>query len=567
MNANRQRGAVSLVVAIILLIAMALVTIASTRSAIVEHRMSNNAAHAQSAFAVAEAGAHNALAYLVANQSIAAADTGQGWLKPSNNPRWQDCTSGVIAPPCGDGTQNLHGAGWKYLGPVGNLVSVPGNYSYQAWYLSDSIAKPPVNRPFLGCLNLGLTAVLPSVTATLVGTVNTLLNLIAPGLGLPVNLCLPINFQNAPPPPAPNRDNPSVKVVAEASTAADPLGGRARVQVAAQTASVFARLPPAALTANGTVNLAGDIRIWGNPRPPTVAPMDFSVLTLNDILGLNVTNLLGLHLAGGHAATLAPLLNLTVTEVLALDLNVTFPLSIWSSGTTTLTPAPVGVNILKGPRSCTPQFGGASNSPCLPLSQVVSIPAHSIALLVPPLPINLPLKLPDVQDPTNLVSTIGGLLDAGGAPGFPADLFDYVFGIPSSRAGELKARAKQLNNCDSLNNDSVGLYWVVGNCQLNGNIGTFEQPAVIITEGNLNIVPNTDYYGVVYMRGSGVKSVIGPANANRPILRGAIVSEGPVVSTGNINLVHDHDVIRRAGYKAGRYAPMPGGWFDDWGGS
>ncbi|MGH8530669.1 MAG: pilus assembly PilX family protein [Nevskiales bacterium] len=563
----RQQGAVSLVVAIILVIALAMIALASTRNALVEHRMSGNTAHAQSAFAVGEAGTHNALAYLVANQSVAAADTGQGWLKPSSNPRWLDCAAGVTAPPCGNGSQNLHGVGWKYFGPVPNLITLPGDYGFSSWYVSDSIGKPAVNTPFLGCLNLGLTALLPGVTGALIGTVNTLLNLIAPGLGLPVNLCLPINFQNAPLPPPPNRDNPSVHVVTEASTAADPQGGNARVQLATQTASVFAHLPVAALMVDGTANLAGDIRIWGNPRPPTVPPNDFSVLTLNDILGLNVTNLLGLHMAGGQAASLAPLLNLTVTEVLALDLNVTFPLSIWSRSTTTLTSSAVGINILKGARTCAPQFGGAANSPCLPLSQSISIPASSILLLVPPLSINLPLKLPDVQDPTNLVSTIGSLLDTDSPPAFPADLFNYTFGLPSSKANELKARAQQVNNCDSLNNDSVGLFWVNGNCQLNGNIGTLDRPAVIIAEGNLNIVPNTDFYGVVYLRGNGVKSIIGPSNTNRPILRGAVLSEGPVAATGNINLVHDYDVIRRAGYKAGRFVPMAGGWFDEWSGS
>src|SRR5262249_8427591 len=159
--------------------------------------------------------------------------------------------------------------------------------------------------------------------------------------GVNLNPCLPVNFAEQPLAPFPNRRNPAITVVSVASPPAiggDPAGGAAAMQQVLAATSLFAHVPPAALIVDGPVTLNGDIRIWGNMRPPTVTPLDFSVLHLNSVAGIDVTSLLS-SLVGSTASSLAtnlnvsfaPVLNVTPADVLAFNWNVTFPLSIWSS--------------------------------------------------------------------------------------------------------------------------------------------------------------------------------------------------------------------------------------------
>jgi Tfp pilus assembly protein PilX len=559
-----------MVVALLVMIALAVIGLAGTRLALTHHRISGNTVRADTAFAAAEAGVQNALAYLNANRTVIASTATGGWRNTGSTPYWIPC-AGETALPCGDGTGNLYNNTWLRHGPLPNQQSAGSGHTVSTWVMSNTLTAPALDVPYLGCLNVGLTAVLPTLTDTLVGTVNTLLNTLGtllgqPGLGLPVNLCLPLNFSQMPPAVWPSSRNPSVTIVSTASHASDPMGGEATVQQVAGTTNLFAGVPPASLMVAGTASLSGDIRIWGNMRPPTVEPMDFSVLNLNDVAGLNVSSLL-LALVGSTVGPLtssinisfAPLLSTNTSEILLFDWNATFPLSIWSSGTTTLASGPVGLSILSGVRTCLPQYNGTVSSPCTPLSEAVSIPANSILLLVPPLSVNLPLKLPDVQDPQNLVSTVASLI-SGTVPAFPADLFNFTFGYPSAQSTYVEQIATPLTNCTGVSTGAF--YWVTGNCTLTGTIGSAAAPVTIVTTGNVTLAAGADIWGVLYLRGIGAKSFAGPASGTRAQVHGTIVSEGSLTATGNFNVAYDVNVIRTAGYRAGSFAPVPGGWSD-----
>ncbi len=562
-----QQGAAALFVVVILLFGMALVTAVTMRSGLNQARLSSNLMQADRAAVEADAGLHNALAHMQANGSRITSASAGGWLNASSSPRWQACTPTSTAAPCGTGVTNVYGTGWYRYGPIPQQLTLGNGYSRSSWYLSESIDDAWTPSPNLGCVTLPITPLLPAPTNALLATIGTLIAMIPPGLSLPTTWCLPISFQPTPAPLPATIENPALTIVTRVDNPSDVRSAVAEAQLQVQKASLFAQTPVATITVRGTVNLSGDFRVWGNPRPPTVAPLDFSLLKLRDILGVNASALLSSLLSGGHAATLAPQLGLTTPEVLALDWHVVFPLSIWSQSATTLASNPVGANLLNGARTCLPPFNGPSNSPCATLSQSINIGVGSIAALVPPSPVNLSLKLPDIQDPQNLNSTATGLLNTASPPVFATDLFMQTFGVAGDASQSIKAKAKEvLADCSGLPSKVGGLYWITGNCTLSGEIGTIHGPPLVVVEGNLVLTAGATFHGVVYLVGGTARSITGPLLGTRPNFRGALLSDGNLTGSQLANLVYDVDAVRRAGLSAGQFAPVPGGWSDKWSG-
>ncbi|MDN5874589.1 MAG: PilX N-terminal domain-containing pilus assembly protein [Sinobacteraceae bacterium] len=370
---RRQRGAASLVMGLLILLALSVVTLLGAHVVLTEHRMVRNDAAADTAFAVAEAGLQAGQAYLLANRTEILDAT------------WHDCSTSDTAPPCGDGNDNQRGAGWQYLGPVQHLPPLGGNVPYTVWYLSNTLGSTPQTTPWIGCQQLSLLSGGPTstmllspifeiggtlattlidqvnglvdqATSILNGVLNTLIGTspILPGsLGIPNKLCLPINFTQMSRVPRPSRINPTLYILAQAETATGGAGAVAQLQQGVQATSIYARSPLAAIMAGGDANLVGDVRVWGNPRPPTTPPYDFSTLNLNNLnpLGLPVSDLVDSTLAPlttSLAPLVAPLLDPALgdqldtdsTTLLSLQANVTFPLSIWAGGTVYLLPEP-----------------------------------------------------------------------------------------------------------------------------------------------------------------------------------------------------------------------------------
>ncbi|MGB1580804.1 MAG: pilus assembly PilX family protein [Nevskiales bacterium] len=588
---QQQRGVAMLATTLVVLVAMAIMTAIGARMAINNQRVASNAAFSDGAFQVADAGIDNVLAYLNHNRAYVASTEVNGWFHASSNPKWTACDPSFTGPPCGDDTANLYGSDWLAYGPVLHLQNPDVDYSSVVYLLSQNIDDIPANDIDLGCLNLSLASILPvnllnGILTGLLSILNSVLQPVIVSLlqtvGLPSDLCLPLNFNGANTPPAPSSANPSLRAVSYAENIADSRGGTAQIQQDIQTASAFAWDPMAAIMVDGTANLNGDIHVWGNPRPPSRPPYDWSVLDLGDVAGLNVTSLLGdfLGTAGAplHALTLAPILNLSVDEVLALDINVTFPLSIWSHSTTTLQPGPLlslsGLSIvpilgtlvgtpnlsgvLSGARTCMPPYSG--NPTC-------TLFASTSAGINPTLPLlpnfTIPIKLPDIQDEENLLSTVTGLLDTSAPVAFPDDLFDHVFGVPAAESAFIEEQATALADCSDLHNKPAGMYWISGDCAMSGTIGSSTDPLIVIAEGNLSLAAGTEFWGVTYLTGPTARTVTGTASLPKPIMHGSLIVDANLTASDDFNVVYDRDAIRRAGYRAGYFARLPGGWSDE----
>ena len=609
---SRQRGVAMLSTTLIVLVAMTVMTAIGARVAINNQRIAANSAHSDSAFQAADAGIDNALAYINHNRAyVASADT-DGWFNGGSSTVWTACDSSITDIPCGDDTVNLYGSDWVFYGLVPNLQAVSADFGTDVYFLSNNINDVPNNDVDLGCLNLSLDSILPlgllnevnGAVNGLLGLVSSLLNPLSVSLlqgvtlGLPTDLCLPLNFNGANRPPPPSSANPTIRAVSYSSNAVDVRGGKASVQQDLQTASLFAWDPMAAIMANGTVNLDGEIQVWGNPRPPSRPPYDWSLLDLNDVsvlgaVDLNVTGLLGGLLDGVlapldpvvaplEAITLAPILNLTVEEVLDLDINATFPLSIWSHDTSTLEPgeilnldllglSPALSGVLRGARTCMPPFTG--NATCtIFLSTTIGLEVTiGLPRLFPGLPVigvttalpDVPVLLPDVQDEENLLSAVTGLLDTSAPVAFPDDLFDHVFGVPNAEKGLIEEDAVPLADCSDLHNKPAGLYWVSGNCDINGTVGSVTDPLIVVAEGNLTMTAGSEFWGVMYLDGPTARTVTGVSSGVPPRVHGSLVVDASLSGADDFKVIYDRDAIRRAGYRAGSFTRLPGGWTDE----
>ncbi|MCL5801099.1 MAG: PilX N-terminal domain-containing pilus assembly protein [Gammaproteobacteria bacterium] len=251
---TRQRGAATLIVAIILLLALTLATFSAARIGVSEQRSVANDIRAKEAFWVAQAGVEQGIAFLNANKALISSRSvltaatpvsppvEQGW-EATGLSRWIPC-GGATAPPCGDGFTTHASVGamsWASydkgfpITPPPLLQQVSNDYTFDLDFLvpkSQSGTPPPVNQTVI-------------VTATVTTPVG----------GDPLRALPPGTAQNA------FRVSQMVKGY---DTLVGPPGNN----------------PPfidAPLMVKGSVTLNANVRIWGNgdpdaPYKPTSTP-------------------------------------------------------------------------------------------------------------------------------------------------------------------------------------------------------------------------------------------------------------------------------------------------------
>jgi hypothetical protein len=86
-------------------------------------------------------------------------------------------------------------------------------------------------------------------------------------------------------------------------------------------------------------------------------------------------------------------------------------------------------------------------------------------------------------------------------------------------------------------------------------IGSHQQPVVLVIDGDLVGVGNTEIWGIVYVTGD-----VGGAGTVR--VYGGMIIEGDVGSTGTLDIIYDPFAITTAAEKAGRPVPLQGDWRD-----
>jgi Tfp pilus assembly protein PilX len=102
-----QQGFATLTVALMISFLATFMTLYAARVGVMAQRISANEFRAEEAFAAAEAGVEEGIAYLRGNR------------KQIDSWSWTSCSNEII-PPCGNGTENVYDGSWKYRSDTGN---------------------------------------------------------------------------------------------------------------------------------------------------------------------------------------------------------------------------------------------------------------------------------------------------------------------------------------------------------------------------------------------------------------------------------------------------------------
>lgn len=160
------------------------------------------------------------------------------------------------------------------------------------------------------------------------------------------------------------------------------------------------------------------------------------------------------------------------------------------------------------------------------------------------------------------------------APGFPSDLFEYVFGVPKAQWRSIRDnKATALSDCYGLNTSSSGLYWISGNCTISSNIdvGSAASPVLLVVDGYLEITSNQMVYGLVFyfpVTYDPSNSGPGATFSSNASVQGAVIAEGRIKEiASNFNVQFDKTILTalyEQFHSAGGMGvtPIPGSWAD-----
>ena len=148
---------------------------------------------------------------------------------------------------------------------------------------------------------------------------------------------------------------------------------------------------------------------------------------------------------------------------------------------------------------------------------------------------------------------------------FPCDLFEFFFGVSKSQYQVIKSAAKVIADCDSLDADSHGLYWVSGvECRLDGTnvVGSPKLPVMLISAAETTtFTGNNNIFGVVFI--SDVEKPNAEWNASGTnIVYGSVIIDAELDSfVGTFKVVYNEDASMLAAGTNG-IGTLSGGWRD-----
>ncbi|BAW80193.1 hypothetical conserved protein [Candidatus Nitrosoglobus terrae] len=161
----------------------------------------------------------------------------------------------------------------------------------------------------------------------------------------------------------------------------------------------------------------------------------------------------------------------------------------------------------------------------------------------------------NISLPNGNTTATGAITSKAAIPDFPTDLFNYVFGVPQSQSSTIQAKATSLTNCDSLNQNSSGLYWITGNCNKNGSgvIGSADKPVLLVVNGNITMNGDSQIYGLVF-------SLSGNVTFNgKSTVTGSLITSQDTTINGSFN--YDSQVLKKVSIGQS-LALITGSWAD-----
>lgn len=156
----------------------------------------------------------------------------------------------------------------------------------------------------------------------------------------------------------------------------------------------------------------------------------------------------------------------------------------------------------------------------------------------------------------------------GNDPGFPTDLFKFLFGVTAANYQLIKDQATVVADCDALDENSSGLIWVTGDCNLpGGDVGSVEDPVLLVVEGSILANGDDDFYGLIYLFKYPAPGTMPSMlfNGNYHVHGGVFVHNTLTLTlNGSFVLEYDQDVLANLkNSPSGRaLARIPGSWSD-----
>jgi hypothetical protein len=153
---------------------------------------------------------------------------------------------------------------------------------------------------------------------------------------------------------------------------------------------------------------------------------------------------------------------------------------------------------------------------------------------------------------------------------FPADLFSYLFNIPSAEWIQLQQQADfVLADCNSLDIASWGVIWVKGDCNVSAStqIGSNLKPIIlVIFDGNVVFQNDVNMYGLLFsFKPLGSIKALDISMQTDTAVFGVIVANYQLGTKGAlIRAVFRADVIQKLqdNKRLQRVARVPGSWHD-----
>lgn len=172
----------------------------------------------------------------------------------------------------------------------------------------------------------------------------------------------------------------------------------------------------------------------------------------------------------------------------------------------------------------------------------------------------------------------GGDVNVDGAKDstyFPADLFQYVFGVPdtvavppapSGSTDYLGKNASDIPSCSALNSASSGLFWYHGtsDCEILTNMGTLAEPLVLVTDRKVKLGSGAQFFGILYIRDENLSTDPLLTAAGGGQIYGAVILEGTSTISGGPSIIFNKTTLQNIynSPKFMRYGAVPGSWSD-----
>lgn len=148
---------------------------------------------------------------------------------------------------------------------------------------------------------------------------------------------------------------------------------------------------------------------------------------------------------------------------------------------------------------------------------------------------------------------------------FPCDIFKYTFGVAKSEWRTVKAMVpptSQLSNCDSLDENSFGIYWVSGescNIPTNTTVGSVHAPVFLISSAVTTV--HGDIFGILFVTDAEDTGAEFTGNGKGTIYGAAVMDAEMDHFNGTFQIVYLDDVINQA-LETGAFGSVQGGWTD-----